>query len=97
MAQQETYGTKQWAGIVAQAWSDENFKKRLLADPAGVLRQRGIQFATGQRVVIVEDTDKVVHLILPRKPDGALGQEALELILGGTALGSAVSGAGGGH
>jgi len=57
MAQQETYGSKQWAGIVARAWADEKFKKRLLADPARVLKENGVQFS-GRTVVIVEDTDR---------------------------------------
>jgi len=84
MAQQETCGSKEWAGIVAEAWSNETFKKRLLADPAGVLRERGIQFAAGQRVVIVEDTDQVVQLVLPRKPESdELAGDMLRRVCGG--------------
>ena len=30
---------KQWSQIVAKAWADANFKQRLLADPAAVLKE----------------------------------------------------------
>jgi len=81
MTQQES---KQWAGILARAWGDENFKKRLLADPARVLKENGIQISGGRRVVIVEDTDKVVHLALPQKPTSdELAQETLAQVAGG--------------
>jgi hypothetical protein len=32
---------KAWGQIVARAWQDEAFKRRLLADPAAVLREQG--------------------------------------------------------
>jgi len=65
MAQQETYGNEPWAAIVVQAWADEKFKKRLLADPTGVLKEKGLSVGPGVRIKVVEDTDQVVHLRLP--------------------------------
>ena len=74
--------SKKWAGIVAQAWGDENFKKRLLADPAGVLH--GMQAPAGARLRIVEDSDTVVHLRLPQKPSSnELAEEELLRVAGG--------------
>ncbi len=34
---------KDYAKIIAQAWVDEEFKARLLADPATVLKEHGIE------------------------------------------------------
>jgi hypothetical protein len=33
--------SKQWSQVVAKAWTDAQFKKRLLADPVAALRARG--------------------------------------------------------
>jgi len=75
---------KKWAGIVAQAWADQKFKKRLLADPAGVLKQHGIEIPPGVQAKIVENTDQLIHLALPHKPSAEeVAEEQLELIRGG--------------
>ena len=56
----------QWGRIVARAWGDPAFKARLLADPAGVLKDYGLLPPRGWQLKVVENTPKVVHLILPR-------------------------------
>ena len=57
----------QWGQLVARAWGDPAFKARLLADPSAVLEEYGVESA-GKRVRVVEDTDEVVHFVLPGKP-----------------------------
>jgi hypothetical protein len=72
---------KKWARIVARAWADEGFKKRLLADPAAVLKEARLQVPAGIRVRVVEDTDETLHLTLPQKPgEGELAEEDLQLL-----------------
>jgi Nitrile hydratase, alpha chain len=61
---------KKWAQLVAQAWSDEAFKARLIENASAVLRQQGIDVPVGIEVRVVENTDKVNYLVLPPKPAG---------------------------
>lgn len=73
-----------WGRIVTKAWQDEGFKKRLLADPAAVLREQGLAPVTGVQIRVVEDSDKVLHLTLPAKPrDGELSDADLAGVAGG--------------
>ena len=36
-----------WGQLVAKAWKDPAFKKRLLAQPAAVLKEEGIEMPAG--------------------------------------------------
>jgi hypothetical protein len=65
---QRTDQEKQWAKIVARAWADENFKKRLLADPRAVLAEAGVDLEKDMEYSVVEELEKQVVLILPQKP-----------------------------
>jgi hypothetical protein len=58
----------QWAQLVARAWSDDAFKQRLLADPAAVLKEHGLELPPGFQVDVRENTDEQAHLVLPAKP-----------------------------
>ena len=81
--------SKQWGQIVAKAWADEGFKKRLVAEPAAVLKENGLEVAPGFQVKVVEDTGQVCHLTLPAKPStGELSEEDLDRIGGGRKAGS---------
>jgi|WetSurMetagenome_2_1015567.scaffolds.fasta_scaffold298261_1 hypothetical protein len=73
---------KTWGKLIAKAWLDELFKKRLLADPAGVLQENGIKMPGTAAIRIVEDSDQVVHLILPARPQ-ELSEAELEKVAGG--------------
>lgn len=75
--------------IIDKAWSDEEFKGRLLANPLQAAKEFGIKWPAGRVVRIVEDTDRITHLIVPAKPaeDSAeLSDELLESIAGGYAV-----------
>jgi Nitrile hydratase, alpha chain len=75
---------KQWGQIVAKAWTDEAFKKRLLADPAAVLKDHGITPRPNVQVRVMENTTNLVHLILPPKTSQELSEEDLKKVAGGT-------------
>jgi hypothetical protein len=84
MAQQENDWGKRWGQIVGRAWADGAFKRRLLADPTGVLRENGLAVPPGVQVRVVEDTDRAMHLTLPQKPSSEeLVEEDLKRIAGG--------------
>ncbi len=80
---------KEYAKIIAQAWVDEEFKKRLIEDPATVLNENGIEIPEGMTVRFVEGKENEILVPMPEKPDsftGSLGELAewqLESISGG--------------
>ena len=75
---------EQYTHVVTQAWQDEGFKRRLVADPRAVLQEQGLPLPDGKAVRVVEDTADTVHLVLPPKPaEGELSDEQLEQVAGG--------------
>jgi len=72
-AQQRT-----WAKIVAQAWADPEFRARLLADPAAVLKEAGLDMPDGVTLRVMEDTASLTHVVLPAVPDSAEIGEQLD-------------------
>jgi hypothetical protein len=74
---------KIWAKVIAKAWSDPGFKKRLLNDPTVVLRENGLELPPGAQFKINENTDKMYYLTLPQKPSGELTEESLLKIAAG--------------
>ena len=81
-AQQER--ARKLGQVVARAWTDEAFKRRLLAEPATVLREQGMDVPPGVEVRVVENTERLHHLILPASPaEGELSEEQLAQAAGG--------------
>jgi len=69
--------------VIAKAWADEGFKQRLLKGPAAVLKDEGVDIPQGLEVRVVENTDKVFHIVLPPEPRrGALSFEQLAQAVG---------------
>jgi len=64
--------------VVARAWRDAAFRQRLLAEPVATLREAGIAVPDDVQVRVVEDTDTLIHLILPARPAGDLSDEDLD-------------------
>ena len=63
----------QYNQIVAKAWGNEMFRQKLMRDPGGTLKQEGVDLPAGVDVKVMEDTDNVVHFVLPKKPAGGAG------------------------
>ena len=59
---------KEYAKIIAKAWVDEEFKKRLLADPARVMKESGIEAPEGMTVRFVEAGENEILVPLPPRP-----------------------------
>ena len=73
-----------WGQIVATAWKDESFKKRLLANPAAIFKEQGLEMPAGMQIHVVENTDEVLHLILPARPrEAELNDDELTGVSGG--------------
>ncbi len=52
------------ARVVARAWIDPDFRRRLLKDPRAALAQMGFPPVSGAKLVLVENTEKVHHLVV---------------------------------
>ncbi len=66
--EEEKEQSKKMAKVIARAWSDESFKKRFISNPREVLEEYNIPVPAGVDVKIVEQTDKVMYIVLPLKP-----------------------------
>src|SRR5215470_9585989 len=70
--------------LVARAWNDPAFKARLVAEPTAALATAGIAVPTGVTLKVVEDTNKLMHLVLPPTPaEEEISDEALDKVAGG--------------
>ena len=61
---------KKWSKVVAEAWADDAFKRRLMKNPPLALKKFGIDVPAGLEFRVVENTDKVRYITLPPKPQG---------------------------
>ncbi|MBN9791699.1 MULTISPECIES: nitrile hydratase subunit alpha [unclassified Pseudonocardia] len=57
-------GPQLGAKVVAKAWTDPEFKARLLEDASAACRELGIGGLQGEEMVAVENTDDVHHVIV---------------------------------
>jgi hypothetical protein len=72
-----------WTRLVARAMKDKAFRTRLLADPMATLKEAGVALPEGMTVRVVENTAKVVHMVLPASVDDQLSDAELERIAAG--------------
>lgn len=80
--------------VIAKAWADEDFKRALLADPRLALKAQGIEVPDGVTLRVFENSDQVINLVLPKRPDLALTEEALDASAGAPACGCHCGGGG---
>jgi hypothetical protein len=62
--------TKKMQKIIAKAWMDDEFKQRLLSEPTEVLQEEGLETPPGVEIRMLENTDNLLYMVLPAKPDG---------------------------
>ena len=73
---------KEYAKVIAKAWVDEEFKKRLIEDPATVLKENGIEIPEGMTVKVVERKENEILIPLPPVP----ADLPLDSVVGGAGL-----------
>ncbi|HEY1371257.1 MAG TPA: nitrile hydratase subunit alpha [Candidatus Binatia bacterium] len=61
---QEQRSPANGARIVARAWTDADFKARLIADPKKACAELGIDATSLNEFVVLENTDKVRHMVV---------------------------------
>ena len=73
-----------WELLVSDAWSDDALKKRLLSDPASVMKERGIEVPAGVTVTVHANDDSQKHFVIPSLPaEAELSEEELANVAGG--------------
>ena len=74
----------QYDRIIEKAWADPAFKRRLMSDPKEVAKEFGFSVPAHIELRVVENTDKIVHVVVPVKPSGyELSDEELDAVSGG--------------
>ncbi len=73
---------KQYQQLIAKCWADEEFKKRLMANPREVLKQEGLEVPADISVQVVENTPTQMVLVVPPAPK-ELSDEQLSGVAGG--------------
>jgi len=71
--------------LIAKCWADEDFKRKLMANPAETLKAEGMELPEGMRVQVVENTAQDFTLVIPLQPTG-LSDEELVGVAGGFSL-----------
>jgi hypothetical protein len=77
-----------YAAVMAQAVSDPVFRMRLMADPVATMKAAGIAIPDGAAVKVVENTDALVHLVLPSVATHELTDQELDAVAGGIGTGT---------
>ncbi len=57
-------GPKNGAQVIARAWTDRDYKSRLLADGSAAIAELGFSGVQGEDMVVVENTDDVHNLVV---------------------------------
>lgn len=78
------------AMINAKAWKDPKFRKKLLSDPKGALKEMGVDIPKNIKVRVVEDDKTTVTFVIRPSPQVASGWEESELrkVAGGSESGT---------
>lgn len=73
------------AKAIARAWSDVDYKSRLLNEPHAALAEVGVEVPAGTTVKVEQNTADTQHLVLPVAPSnaGEISAEELEEIAAG--------------
>ncbi len=80
-----TDGSDPYAAVMAQAIGDPVFRMRLMADPVATMRAAGMTVPDGVAVKVVENTDTLLHLVLPAVASHELSDQDLDAVVGGAA------------
>jgi hypothetical protein len=75
--------------VIARVWSDDDYKRQLIANPNEVLSEAGMEIPPGLQFRILENTENLTYITLPAPPSEELSDDALEAVAGGSTAGSA--------
>ncbi|MFI5334953.1 MAG: NHLP leader peptide family RiPP precursor [Chlamydiales bacterium] len=69
---------KAWAEVVARAWKDDLFKRKLLTRTNEALKEYGLAVPAGVNLKILEETSTSTYLVLPNKPQEELSETEMK-------------------
>jgi hypothetical protein len=58
--------------ILAKKGQDEEFKKSVLRDPIGTLKNAGVEIPEGVKIEVHQNSPETVHAVLPLREEGVL-------------------------
>ena len=61
---EQDVGPLNGAAVVARAWTDPEYKARLLADGTPAIAELGFKGPQGEHIVVLEQTDEVHHVVV---------------------------------
>ena len=73
------------AKAIARAWTDADYKAKLLNDPHAALADAGVEVPAGSTIKVMENSADTVHVVLPLAPGdtGEVSMDELEKVAGG--------------
>lgn len=84
--------------LISRSWENENFKQRLIENPAAVIEEvtgRPVHLPEGKRIVVQDQSnDNVVYINIPAQPnldELELTDEQLEKVAGGLAISAGIA------
>lgn len=78
--------------IIAKCWTDSDFKRKLILDPAATLAQEGVIIDSKIKINVLENSDKAINMVIPQYSTD-LSDETLEGVSGGFYYNGLVAGA----
>lgn len=54
------------AEVIAKAWKDDGFRRRLIGDAGAVLAEAGIKIPAGTKVTVLENSPTLANVVVPR-------------------------------
>ncbi len=72
-----------WARLVAKAWLDPKFEKKLLANPVEIFQEENIEVPGNTKIHIIKNTENDWNFVIPVKPKGELKEEELKKFAAG--------------
>ena len=58
--------------VIARSWTDPDYKARLIANPASVLAEDGIEAPNGASVRVIDQQPNEMYLFLPPRPQSEI-------------------------
>lgn len=72
---------ERFVAVVSRAWNDAEFKLQLMADPARILADYGVEFGARTEVVVVANSPSRTYLVIPEPPtDSEELDDAIQVI-----------------
>lgn len=66
---------KKLGKVIARAWTDAEYRKKLHSHPHDALAEAGITVPTSQKIKVLEDSADTLHVVIPARPAQVTDQQ----------------------